>query len=271
MVSLLTAPLIPPAPRFDEIVGALLSTVARWLFGSGVLSGIVITLILTVLAVRSWLELVRDSRAGATWLASRLGTGATRTTVIARLVREQLAGLPAVRIVLGVAVTVLVLALQGLWLFASWGASSWLTDLWNAYIWGAWELPAGEPWRSVTGYYTVWCAVVLAGAWAAAAWAGRDVSARRDRLEAAGLLAALLPAVAPIPLALILVLGTALGILWTAVALVVDRSSIGAYWADLGGLWLYVAGLAGFVAGTFLVILATDLACRAWSGAERRG
>jgi hypothetical protein len=243
---------IPQAPQFDDAVGSLLSSTVKWILGPGAVSATIVGIILLVVAVKSWLDLIKDTHKAAVGVA-KLG----------KLVTTRLRAIPAVVIALNACLTVAVLSLQATWLYVTWRLGPLLTAWWNFPVWGSWELPIDQPWSSLTGYYTVLCGVTLLIGWVSITKFENHVD-RIIALRTMSVAAALIPAILSIPVVLVLILALAVGILDFLLNLLPGFDTGSNFWAKFGPIYLGFLGFLGYIVGIFAAIMSTSVVAWAW-------
>lgn len=250
--------LISGIPALRDLIGSAIAGVARWVFGSGVISGVIVIAITTYVYVKSLIEL-RDRSVGLfNGLKNGVVTGAGTFAAAARRVRTTLSAMPLVSLVLNIARTLAILSIQALWLIASWPLSSLLTRLWNAYIWEAWEMPVGVAWESITGYYTVGCAILLVVAWIISSIERANWD---DWGEGVAGFLALGPFLLGIPVFFIMIVGTPILII---LSMIIELFGSGdSTWDGLGEIWLAGISIGAFCGITYLAV-ALSRACVEW-------
>ncbi|GAB3470065.1 hypothetical protein [Actinophytocola sediminis] len=251
-------------PGWDELAAAFLSQVARWVFGTGVVSNIIIVLLSVIMISRGGRELYRSVHEALGKARGLAGVAARFVRRVTDTVGTTLRTMPRVMVLFNVSVTVSILSLNGVWLIASWGISASMTNLWNAYIWSSWELPGGVPWQSFTGFYTLVCVAFLFAAWLFPSRDNRDSPAIPVAFGAA-----LAPVLLAAPLFGLLVLGTPLNLAYSLLVWLPRGSAAWEQWDGLGELWLYIGAVVAYSAAT---VAAMKLAARGagrWRTASR--
>lgn len=247
--------LIPEAPSLADWLPRLVGDLAGWITGSAAVATVIVLIVGTILALKSWLDAAKTAR-----------DGAIKAAEITRGVIKRLGQMPIVGVVFAAALTVAVLVGQAYSLAGAWWTGLAGSDLWNLVTWGSWESSDTSSWSSFTGIYTAATAVVLLLAWVAALKLG-DWADAFGGLLLIGYAVLVLPALIAVALVILLVILVAF-LAFLVVVSIFD--GVNWPWQAFANVAEVALLLALCTAGNWLAVVAPGAVMWAWQRDPQR-
>lgn len=243
-------------PDFLNVLRDLLEGISGWVLGTGGLGSAAAWIIAVVFWAIGLRKFADDTGKAAKRIWRVTHRGAVWSTEKLTLWTRAFAGARLFVLAFAVAMTVVALSAQVLWLFGARWMGSMLAELWNLVAWGSWEAHDGT-------YFLVIGILIVIISWLAHAFPERDADVA-ERLWP-GLLAAAAPLVMFAVSALFLVLALVIATLSTLLSFgsATDSWRIVGMYGEFALLFLCYAAAGG------VAVNIPMLATRSWRAAFR--